>query len=188
MVKTEPDWNLLPESDATCDPHAAAPLLTEGQDSAPSGRMAMRGSRFRRRWLLRQLRLQRPLAQRREVGASDGMGGSGGLHLDHHRIHHWLRAACAEATPQHDAPERGDRRGRKPVHRLWSGSGGGLRDSLTRRHATGFAASGTDQKRRIYVRSLDQLQATVLSGTENARDPLSFRPMASGLASSPTAS
>jgi Tol biopolymer transport system component len=34
-----------------------------------------------------------------------------------------------------------------------------------------FVASGSDQKRRIYVRSLDQLQATVLSGTENARDP-----------------
>jgi Tol biopolymer transport system component len=34
-----------------------------------------------------------------------------------------------------------------------------------------FVAAGFDQKRRIYVRSLDQLQATVLSGTENARDP-----------------
>jgi serine/threonine protein kinase/Tol biopolymer transport system component len=34
-----------------------------------------------------------------------------------------------------------------------------------------FVASGSDQKRRIYVRSLDQLQAAALSGTENARDP-----------------
>jgi Tol biopolymer transport system component len=34
-----------------------------------------------------------------------------------------------------------------------------------------LVASGTDQKQRIYVRSLDQLQATVLSGTENASDP-----------------
>ena len=34
-----------------------------------------------------------------------------------------------------------------------------------------FVATGSDQKRRIYVRSLDQLQATALSGTENARDP-----------------
>ncbi|NDQ57645.1 MAG: protein kinase [Acidipila sp.] len=34
-----------------------------------------------------------------------------------------------------------------------------------------FAAAGSDQKQRIYVRSLDQLQATVLAGTENARDP-----------------
>jgi len=34
-----------------------------------------------------------------------------------------------------------------------------------------FLASGADQKRRIYVRSLDQLQATALSGTENATDP-----------------
>ena len=34
-----------------------------------------------------------------------------------------------------------------------------------------LVATGSDQKRRIYVRSLDQLQATVLSGTENARDP-----------------
>jgi Tol biopolymer transport system component len=34
-----------------------------------------------------------------------------------------------------------------------------------------LVASGTDQKRRIYVRLLDQLQATVLSGTENAIDP-----------------
>jgi len=34
-----------------------------------------------------------------------------------------------------------------------------------------FVASGSDQKRRLYVRSLDQLQATALSGTENARDP-----------------
>jgi len=33
-----------------------------------------------------------------------------------------------------------------------------------------FVALGSDQKRRIYVRSLDQLQATVLSGTENARN------------------
>ena len=34
-----------------------------------------------------------------------------------------------------------------------------------------FVATGSDQKRRIYVRSLDQLQATVLAGTENSRDP-----------------
>jgi Tol biopolymer transport system component len=34
-----------------------------------------------------------------------------------------------------------------------------------------FVASGADQKRRVHVRSLDQLQATALSGTENARDP-----------------
>jgi Tol biopolymer transport system component len=34
-----------------------------------------------------------------------------------------------------------------------------------------FVAVGADQKERIYVRSLDQLQATALSGTENARDP-----------------
>src|SRR6267143_810728 len=33
-----------------------------------------------------------------------------------------------------------------------------------------FVAVGSDQKRRIYVRSLDQLRATVLSGTENARN------------------
>jgi len=34
-----------------------------------------------------------------------------------------------------------------------------------------FVASGADQRRRIYVRSLDQLQAAALSGTENARNP-----------------
>jgi serine/threonine-protein kinase len=34
-----------------------------------------------------------------------------------------------------------------------------------------FVAAGSDQKRRIYVRSTDQLQATALPGTENARDP-----------------
>ena len=34
-----------------------------------------------------------------------------------------------------------------------------------------LVATAADQKRRIYVRSLDQLQATSLSGTENARDP-----------------
>jgi serine/threonine-protein kinase len=34
-----------------------------------------------------------------------------------------------------------------------------------------FLARGADQKSRIYVRSLDQLQATTLSGTENAQDP-----------------
>jgi Tol biopolymer transport system component len=34
-----------------------------------------------------------------------------------------------------------------------------------------FVASSSDQKRRIYVRSLDLLQATALPGTENARDP-----------------
>ena len=34
-----------------------------------------------------------------------------------------------------------------------------------------FVAAGSDQKRRIYVRSLGQLQAAALSGTENARDP-----------------
>jgi serine/threonine-protein kinase len=33
-----------------------------------------------------------------------------------------------------------------------------------------LVATGGDQKRRIYVRSLDQLQATALPGTENARD------------------
>jgi Tol biopolymer transport system component len=34
-----------------------------------------------------------------------------------------------------------------------------------------LVASGADQKSRIYVRSLDQLQASPLSSTENARDP-----------------
>jgi serine/threonine-protein kinase len=34
-----------------------------------------------------------------------------------------------------------------------------------------LVASGADQKYRLYVRSLDQLQSTALSGTENARDP-----------------
>jgi len=33
-----------------------------------------------------------------------------------------------------------------------------------------FVAAGPDQKRRIYVRSLNQLQATALSGTENTRN------------------
>ena len=33
-----------------------------------------------------------------------------------------------------------------------------------------FVAAGPDQKRRIYVRSLDQLQATALSGTENSHN------------------
>jgi Tol biopolymer transport system component len=33
-----------------------------------------------------------------------------------------------------------------------------------------FVAADSDQKRRIYVRSLDQLQATALSGTEGARN------------------
>ena len=34
-----------------------------------------------------------------------------------------------------------------------------------------LVAIGSDQKPRIYVRSLDQLQATALSGTEGAGDP-----------------
>src|SRR6267143_456114 len=34
-----------------------------------------------------------------------------------------------------------------------------------------FVAAGSDQKQRIYVRALDQLQATALSGTENGRNP-----------------
>ena len=34
-----------------------------------------------------------------------------------------------------------------------------------------LVAAGSDQKRRIYIRPLDQLQATVFSGTENASDP-----------------
>jgi len=34
-----------------------------------------------------------------------------------------------------------------------------------------LVASGADQRQRIYVRSLDQLQTTALSGTENARHP-----------------
>jgi Tol biopolymer transport system component len=34
-----------------------------------------------------------------------------------------------------------------------------------------FVAAGSDHKGRIYVRSLDALQAAALSGTENARDP-----------------
>jgi Tol biopolymer transport system component len=34
-----------------------------------------------------------------------------------------------------------------------------------------LVAIGADEKRRIYVRALDQLQASALSGTENARDP-----------------
>jgi Tol biopolymer transport system component len=38
-----------------------------------------------------------------------------------------------------------------------------------------FVASGSDQKRRLYVRSLDQLQAALLSGTDNAQS-LFFSP------------
>lgn len=34
-----------------------------------------------------------------------------------------------------------------------------------------FVAAGAGQRRRLYVRSLDQLQATMLSGTEDARNP-----------------
>jgi eukaryotic-like serine/threonine-protein kinase len=34
-----------------------------------------------------------------------------------------------------------------------------------------FVAESADKKQRLYVRSLDQMQATVLSGTEEARDP-----------------
>ena len=34
-----------------------------------------------------------------------------------------------------------------------------------------LVASGSDQKQRLYIRLLDQVQATALSGTENARDP-----------------
>jgi Tol biopolymer transport system component/tRNA A-37 threonylcarbamoyl transferase component Bud32 len=34
-----------------------------------------------------------------------------------------------------------------------------------------LVATGSDQKRHIYVRALDQLQASALSGTENAGDP-----------------
>jgi Tol biopolymer transport system component len=34
-----------------------------------------------------------------------------------------------------------------------------------------LVATGSDQKRHVYVRSIDQLQATALSGTENAYDP-----------------
>jgi len=34
-----------------------------------------------------------------------------------------------------------------------------------------FVASGSDQVRRIYVRSLDELRATALSGTEHAEEP-----------------
>jgi Tol biopolymer transport system component len=34
-----------------------------------------------------------------------------------------------------------------------------------------LVATGSDQKRRIHVRSIDQLHATALSGTENARNP-----------------
>jgi serine/threonine-protein kinase len=34
-----------------------------------------------------------------------------------------------------------------------------------------FVVGGSDQKQRLYVRSLDQFQATALSGTENANDP-----------------
>jgi serine/threonine protein kinase len=34
-----------------------------------------------------------------------------------------------------------------------------------------LVVTGSDHSRRIYVRSFDQLQATPLSGTENARDP-----------------
>jgi serine/threonine-protein kinase len=34
-----------------------------------------------------------------------------------------------------------------------------------------FVAAGADKTQRLYVRSLDQMQATVLSGTESVRDP-----------------
>jgi hypothetical protein len=50
-----------------------------------------------------------------------------------------------------------------------------------------LVASGADRKRRIYVRSIGQLQATVLSGTENARDPF-FSPDGQWIGFSLTAS
>ena len=96
------------------------------------------------------------------------MARSSNYDADRHRIRRWLRAARAEAAAA-DASgslERGDRRGRKPVHR--NGASAILSPDGTR---LALVATGADQKRRIYVRSLDQLQATALSGTENARDP-----------------
>ena len=38
-----------------------------------------------------------------------------------------------------------------------------------------FVAEGADKKQHLYVRSLDQMQATVLFGTEEARDPFFSR-------------
>ena len=48
---------------------------------------------------------------------------------------------------------------------------GTCRDSLTRWRAPGFRRHRRRPDAALYVRSLDQLQATALSGTENARDP-----------------
>ena len=47
-----------------------------------------------------------------------------------------------------------------------------------------FVADGADKRRHLYIRSLDQAQATVLSGTEDARDPF-FSPDGQWIAFSP---
>jgi len=50
---------------------------------------------------------------------------------------------------------------------------GGGSDAILSPDGTRLAlvAAGSDKKRRIYIRSLDQLQAAALAGTENARGP-----------------
>ena len=54
--------------------------------------------------------------------------------------------------------------------KLYTGLGGSTILSPDGRRIA-FLASGSDEKRRIYIRLLDQLQATMLSGTEGAENP-----------------
>ena len=71
VVKTEPDWNRLPAK--LLRPRSALCCVVAcGKIGGSVFQMLVQsGSRLRRHWLLRQLRLQRPLPQRQEAGASD---------------------------------------------------------------------------------------------------------------------
>ena len=165
VVKTEPDWRLRCPRTTPVDSRSAATLPAERRRQ----RIRMRRAR---------IEIEEALAAPQDVGATQAAPAARGWR---ERVA-WPVAAGVLAliaiafaigfvlrAPKPPQPMRLSAEiGADASLYTLDGPSAILSPDGTR---LALVATGSDQKQRIYVRSLDQLQATALSGTENARDP-----------------
>jgi Tol biopolymer transport system component len=167
VVKTEPDWNRVPES----TPPAIRMLLRRCLQKDKTLRLQAAGDA--------RIEIQEALAAPPSVGASTAVSATRGWR---ERIA-WPVVAGVFALIAIALAIGFVLRAPRPQQPMRLSTEIGADASL---YTTAFGspailsldgarlavvAAGADQKRRIYVRWLDQLQATALSGTENASDP-----------------
>jgi Tol biopolymer transport system component len=165
VVKTDPDWNRLPES----TPPAIRVLLRRCLRKDRRERLPDAGAaRIEIQEALTAPASAQPVAAQRKNRERLAWAAAGALGLIAiaFAIVFVLRAPKPQQPPQ--AVRLNAEIGVDASLYIGIGPSVILSPDSTR---LALVAAGSDQKRRIYVRSLDQLQATALSGTENARDP-----------------